>query len=93
MNEASNAPNTDSNNSRSPYCYGKNGPELGNCIIAQAIDAKDVNVCTSLSDHEALDTCITTWCAAVRNYTSCYGIANNDDQLMCLSRCNPNRNQ
>ena len=75
------------------YCSGTYGPQLVNCTLGVAIEAKDVSICTTLADHEALNTCITTWCAAIRNYTSCYGIANKDDQLMCLSRCNPNRNQ
>ena len=75
------------------YCSGKNGPQLVNCTVGIAIETKDVNVCTTLADHDALNTCITTWCAAVRDFNSCYGIANKDDQLMCLSRCNTNRNQ
>lgn len=75
------------------YCSGKNGPQLVNCTAGVAIEAKDVSICTELADQEALNTCITTWCAALRDFNSCYRIADNDDRLMCLSRCNPNRNQ
>ena len=75
-----------------PRCSGKTGVDLNTCTYTQAFDAKDVAVCTTLADHEALNTCITTWCgSAVRDYNSCYRIANYDDQLLCLSKCNPNQ--
>lgn len=75
-----------------PYCSGKTGSELGNCTYAQALNTKDVALCTTLDDLEARNTCITSWClSGARDYNSCYRIANNDDQLLCLSKCNPNQ--
>ena len=77
-----------------PYCSGKNGTELDNCTYTQAFNAKDVAVCTTLDTLEERNTCITTWCASgARDFNSCYRIANNDDQLLCLSKCNPNQNK
>ena len=75
-----------------PYCAGKSGPDMDNCTINQAESAKDVAVCTALDTLESRNTCITTWCgSASRDYKSCYRIADLDDQLLCLSKCNPNQ--
>ena len=75
-----------------PYCAGKSGSEMDNCTYTQSVNAKDVAVCTTLDDLVARNTCITTWCgSAARDFNSCYRIANNDDQLLCLSKCNPNQ--
>lgn len=75
-----------------PYCSGKTGAELNNCTYTQAFNAKDVAVCTTLDALETRNTCITTWCgSAARDYKSCYRIADYDDQLLCLSKCNPNQ--
>ena len=76
-----------------PYCSGKSGVELDNCTYNQAFQSGDVAVCTTLNSSEERNTCIATWCgSAAKNFNTCSKIANYDDRLLCLSRCNPNQN-
>lgn len=75
-----------------PYCSGKTGAALDTCTYTQALNAKDVAVCTTLDNQEARNTCITSWClSGARDYNSCYRIADKNDQLLCMSKCNPNQ--
>ncbi len=75
-----------------PLCSGKTGAALANCTYNQAFNTRDVAVCTALGTMESRNTCIATWCgSAVRDYNSCYRIADYDDRLLCLSKCNPGR--
>ncbi len=75
-----------------PRCPSMSGAELNNCTYNQALQSKDVAVCTTLDNLEARNTCITSWClSGARDYNTCYRIADKNDQLLCLSKCNPNQ--
>ena len=50
--------------------------------------------CTAISEQQARFSCIAQWCGSeARDYKQCYNLANGDDQLGCLSKCNPNPNR
>ena len=57
-------------------------------------NATDLAACTAISDQQARFSCIAQWCGSeARDYKQCYNLANGDDQLGCLSKCNPNPNR
>lgn len=74
-------------------CYGMSGDNLIQCVYAQAVASKDVTICTSLGEQNGRFICIAQWCgSAARDYRQCDRLTNYDDNLGCLSKCNPNPN-
>jgi len=63
------------------------GNGAGGAIVA------DVTACASISEEQARLSCIAQWCGSEnRDYNRCYSLANDDDKLGCLNKCNPNSN-
>ncbi|MCL6089236.1 MAG: hypothetical protein M1530_03705, partial [Candidatus Marsarchaeota archaeon] len=90
--------NASNNTTASPpppslVCGGSTSSDALDCISQAAIVQKNVVFCTQLVVQDARYQCLTRWCySAARDYKQCDKLANNDDRLGCLNKCNPNFN-
>lgn len=75
------------------YCMGMSGDGLIQCTYERAKSSNDVAACTALVAQADRNICIAQWCGSeMRDYTQCDRLSNYDDNLGCLSKCNPNPN-
>ena len=53
----------------------------------------DLAACTAIADQQGRFACIAQWCGSgARDYTKCATLADLNDRLGCMSKCNPNPN-
>ncbi|HQT44707.1 MAG TPA: hypothetical protein PLO51_01910 [Candidatus Micrarchaeota archaeon] len=78
----------------SGYTAGTGAPSLGQSPSASGPgQGNDVTACASISSQQDRFACIANWCnSAARDYNKCYNLADENDRLGCLSKCNPNPN-
>lgn len=54
----------------------------------------DLAGCAAISDQQERFSCIAQWCGSeARDYYKCYDLADDNDRLGCLNKCNPNPNR
>lgn len=71
---------------------GQEGGIILNVGVGQTAGT-DVTACTAISDSSARLSCIAMWCGSEnRDYKKCYNLADENDRLGCLNKCNPNQN-
>ena len=69
------------------------GRQGKDCEFAACPKENGLAACVAISEQQERLSCIAVWCGSEsRDYNKCYGLANNDDKLGCLNKCNPNSN-